>query len=591
MLPYPGAQPLPSGQYLVPGYAQVLPEQHDTRKVQPPATNLQGDTNSAPTPGQYQKGDRYQRHSSSRPRQRYQNTPRRLEPGHDNQNESSLQPPRELRLGLIDDGFPPLGAGKLKPWEDNFTRVSGQSNSRETGIRQPQSSDKLPFGYRPNYNPISPHQAPSAPRHRGPRNFPHRNFPHSGAQQQPYQPSEKELSIISEVIAEQVAIATPPDDELLYKKKLHERLQRLCKNVSPTAELKAFGSLVSGFATVGSDLDLVLVDSISPTSQPYFEVPLLLEQELKDNGLVAQLLAKTRVPILKIVQPPADEFPYEVAADIGFANPLAIHNTDMLYTYSKCDPRVVDMVRFVKRWAKQRKINNPYLGTLSSYGYVLMILHYLINVVQPPVLPNLQLYPIPPGTPQSEIITEEGHNIWYYKDRETLEKQAAEGSLTSNTMDLTTLLLGFFEFYAYKFGWVRDIISIRTEGGLITKMDKGWVTAAVRIGKMETEVIIQDMLTEARYLFAIEDPFETNHNVSRTCNFYGVRKIREEFKRANRILRMREGEMALRNKLFQEAPEEIRHHRGDGQEKLAHDAVDEQEPLSEPNEAEPDLLV
>ena len=62
------------------------------------------------------------------------------------------------------------------------------------------------------------------------------------------------------------------------------------------------------------------------------------------------------------------------------------------------------------------------------------------------------------------------------------------------------------------------------------------------------------------YLFAIEDPFEINHNVSRTCNSHGVRKIRDEFRRANRIMRMREGEAVLRNKLFEEAPEAVRPH-------------------------------
>ena len=45
---------------------------------------------------------------------------------------------------------------------------------------------------------------------------------------------------------------------------------------------------------------------------------------------------------------------------------------------------------FVKVWAKARKINTPYHGTLSSYGYVLMVLHYLMNVAKPPVIPNLQ---------------------------------------------------------------------------------------------------------------------------------------------------------------------------------------------------------
>lgn len=62
--------------------------------------------------------------------------------------------------------------------------------------------------------------------------------------QQPYQPSSQELAILNEVVKEQIALATPSAEELEHKKRLHERLQKLCSNVSPTAELKAFGSLV-----------------------------------------------------------------------------------------------------------------------------------------------------------------------------------------------------------------------------------------------------------------------------------------------------------------------------------------------------------
>lgn len=47
-----------------------------------------------------------------------------------------------------------------------------------------------------------------------------------------------------------------------------------------------------------------------------------------------------------------------------------------------------------------RKINSPYRGTLSSYGYVLLVIYFLVHVKNPPVLPNLQqippLHPIPP---------------------------------------------------------------------------------------------------------------------------------------------------------------------------------------------------
>lgn len=41
----------------------------------------------------------------------------------------------------------------------------------------------------------------------------------------------------------------------------------------------------------------------------------------------------------------------------------------------------------VKVWTKRRKINNPYRGTLSSYGYVLLVIQFLCHIKQPPLLP------------------------------------------------------------------------------------------------------------------------------------------------------------------------------------------------------------
>ena len=40
-----------------------------------------------------------------------------------------------------------------------------------------------------------------------------------------------------------------------------------------------------------------------------------------------------------------------------------------------------------------------------------------------------------------------------------------------------------------------------------------------------------------RYLFAIEDPFELDHNVARTVTHNGIVAIRDEFRRAWRIIR------------------------------------------------------
>ena len=54
------------------------------------------------------------------------------------------------------------------------------------------------------------------------------------------------------------------------------------------------------------------------------------------------------------------------------------------------DPRLRIIVLLIKVWAKKRNLNNPYRGTLSSYGYVLLVIHFLSQVVKPPILPNLQ---------------------------------------------------------------------------------------------------------------------------------------------------------------------------------------------------------
>lgn len=58
--------------------------------------------------------------------------------------------------------------------------------------------------------------------------------------------------------------------------------------------------------------------------------------------------------------------------------------------YSEADPRVKDLAYIIKRWAKRRWMNNASEGTLSSYGYVLCLVHFL-QTRDPPVVPNLQV--------------------------------------------------------------------------------------------------------------------------------------------------------------------------------------------------------
>ncbi|KAK3688177.1 hypothetical protein B0T22DRAFT_527699 [Podospora appendiculata] len=262
------------------------------------------------------------------------------------------------------------------------------------------------------------------------------------------------------------------------------------------------------------------------------------------------------------------EFPKSgvgVQCDINFSAHLALQNTLLLRCYAYSDPRVRPLVLFVKHWAKVRQINTPYRGTLSSYGYVLMMLHYLVNVAQPFVCPNLQQLaptPDPNLTPEQieETVSCKGRNIQFWRDEAAIQRLARENALNQNRDSIGHLLRGFFEYYAQNyqmstvqsrgFDWGRDVLSLRTYGGLLSKQEKGWTGAKTTIEQVSPDLEPsvsspagpQNIAREVkevrhRYLFAIEDPFELDHNVARTVTHNGIVAIRDEFRRAWRIIR------------------------------------------------------
>ncbi|KHN99294.1 Poly(A) RNA polymerase cid13 [Metarhizium album ARSEF 1941] len=276
-----------------------------------------------------------------------------------------------------------------------------------------------------------------------------------------------------------------------------------------------------------------------------------------------------------------------VQCDINFSAHLALQNTLLLRCYSLTDTRVRPMVLFVKRWAKVRGINSGYRGTLGSYGYVLMVLHYLVNIAKPFVCPNLQQLAPSISSPwprpsNLDMPMCQGYNVEFWSSESEIMHLANSHQLNQNTESIGQLLRGFFEYFAQNgplsrgfgkgFDWGRDVLSLRTFGGLVTKQEKGWTGAktvyesqnpmgkglvnhcreepsslkstcsdSVRPNKprswVTSEKGMQGREVRHRYLFAIEDPFELDHNVARTVTHNGIVSIRDEFRRAWRLIR------------------------------------------------------
>jgi terminal uridylyltransferase len=349
-------------------------------------------------------------------------------------------------------------------------------------------------------------------------------------------------------------------------------------------------------------------DLYNPEDQTYItEYVHLLRSgitNLSASSLVAPLnITRSTAPLIRkmrslpdpshMIHKPRDryrdrlEFPKNdigIQCDINFSAQFALHNTLLLRCYSLTDCRVKPLVLFVKHWAKLRAINTPYRGSLSSYGYVLMVLHYLVNITQPFVCPNLQhlRQELPSYPPRAEIAAKpkcNGYDVQFWRNEKEIADLADRGMLNHNKESLGSLLRGFFEYFANTgqlstggrgFDWGREVLSLRTQGGLLSKKEKGWVgartvmettaeaaptpihaTATSSFTKASTipstaqtthhpkAPVIRQEVKEIRhrYLFCIEDPFEHDHNVARTVTHNGICAIRGELRRAWRIIK------------------------------------------------------
>lgn len=177
----------------------------------------------------------------------------------------------------------------------------------------------------------------------------------------------------------------------------------------PASELvELLGSLIErGTVTQGSQA----------ISRHLWTDPLSVLCSATETTFHVKMLPRARIPIIKLTMPPTPTVPFGMACDIGFENRLALENTRLLLTYAMIDSRLRIVVLFrecslfaragpvpgficmntqltplhlvctVKVWTKRRKINNPYRGTLSSYGFVLLVIHFLAQVKTPAVLP------------------------------------------------------------------------------------------------------------------------------------------------------------------------------------------------------------
>ena len=173
-----------------------------------------------------------------------------------------------------------------------------------------------------------------------------------------------------------------------------ERFSRLVNTIWPRAQVKLYGSHVSGLCLPSSDLDFVIClpavhknapalapgvlegrNAINETSQK------LLARELKGESWVdprsIKLIERTVVPVIKVST--KDTRARMLQLDISFDSPEhhGLHANQMVAQILEELPLIRPLMLVMKQFLLDRGLLTAYTGGLSSYCLFLMIARYL----------------------------------------------------------------------------------------------------------------------------------------------------------------------------------------------------------------------
>ena len=143
-------------------------------------------------------------------------------------------------------------------------------------------------------------------------------------------------------------------------------------------------------------------------------------------------------------------------------------------------------------------------GTLSSYSFLILLIHYLQRVK---VLPHLQELGRPDMSSGSPRYIYNGFDTWFQDDFATIRDLFQ----INNAQNCSKLWIGFLQYYLEHFNFETNVIQIRTRAD-VSKDAKEWYSP-----------------------IAIEDPFELSHNLGRNVSRISARRIVDVFQYALRL--------------------------------------------------------
>lgn len=283
------------------------------------------------------------------------------------------------------------------------------------------------------------------------------------------------------------------------------QIENALKGIFPLSKVLPFGSSVNSFGKIGSDIDLVLMNSKikkNDSSRLIYHGKCMsngrtqIQRNIEILGDLLQLflpgcsrvkrISQARVPIVKYSQ----DF-VGLECDLAVSNETAVNMSELLYIFGNFDHRVRPLVFTVKMWAREINLTNEIPGRwITNFSLTLLVLFYL---QQEKIIPDIQTL-VKQAENNDFRMTDEGINCTFLRDVSKLPRN------NKNTKTLDQLLLGFFEYYA-SFDFHTNAISLNY-GKIINKPE---YSALYIVNPLEVHFnVSKNMSSEEMERFRIE---------------------------------------------------------------------------------------
>lgn len=274
---------------------------------------------------------------------------------------------------------------------------------------------------------------------------------------------------------------SPTVEEERIREGLVKRLNKVVKEVWPSAQLKVFGSFVTKLYLPFSDMDMVVFGATAKGSESVLDT---LASRLRDDGIgeKMQVISKARIPIIKLV-----DVESQLHVDICFDQHSGLESAKYINDLKKELTQLRPLTLVLKYFLACRDLNETYSGGVGSFLLQLMLAAYL------------KLHPC-----RSHAFSAEE------KGRKRGRGGPAGEQSPDATLNLGVLLIGFFQLYGHDLNCQSVGVAPAGSGSYFSKDDRGFLNP------------------DRPHLLSVEDPLDADHDVG--ANSWAIQRVRRAFR-------------------------------------------------------------